>query len=68
MNSTTWERTMELRFHIEDGMKILQQKFVGYKTMVVSPTPNFTQTEDVLTGEIEWRDVPLVEAKDESTE
>jgi hypothetical protein len=54
---------MELRFHISDGMKILQQKWVEYKEVIVSEKPGFVQYETVETGEIDWRDVPLVVEK-----
>lgn len=61
-DTLNWKPTMELRFYVEDGLKILQQKWVRYATYAVSDGPNApTRIEEHLTNESEWRDVPLVE-------
>jgi len=54
---------MELRFYSDDGMKILQQKWVERKPVIVSDAPGVTATHYLLSGEFDWRDVPLVTEK-----
>jgi hypothetical protein len=68
----SWERTMELRFtqtyyskadNTTGSYKILQQKWVERQPMIVSDAPGVTRTDYLLTGEVDWRDVPLIEEK-----
>ncbi len=61
--------TPELRFYVDDGLKILQQKWVEHHSYVVQDGPHApARVETKPTGVYQWRDVPLVEVKDESTE
>ena len=69
----SWERTMELRFSVTyytksnettGSYKLLQQKWVERKPMIVSDAPGVTRTDYLLTGETQWRDVPLVDQED----
>ena len=62
----SWQPSVELRFHIEDGMKILQQKWFEYKKVRISTAPGAEgDVAFIKSDNFEWRDVPLVEAKDE---
>jgi len=55
---------MELRFYISDGLKLLQQKWVGHHAVAITEGPNLQpKVEFIESGEFEWRDIPLVEEK-----
>ena len=60
----SWKPSMDLRFSIEDGMKILQQRWVEYRQFAVTVAPDAPVAyETHATGISEWRDVPLIEEK-----
>ena len=62
--TTIWYPTMDLRFHTEDGLKILQQRWIEHKSLLVAEGPTMiAREEDHPTGAFEWRDVPLIEEK-----
>ena len=71
----SWKPSVELRFvtRYEDvtsdvarGINILQQKWFEYKSVRVSTAPGTEGDVTMIkTDEFEWRDVALVEAKDE---
>lgn len=62
----TWRPTTELRFFVDEGPKILQQKWIQYADRIIRSSPTDEgELVNMPNGVFKWVDVPLVEAKDE---